>query len=243
MSELMTPEVKLKTEATSTLDYANAMIVTDAGSYEDAGGARREIKAMLKKISDYWEPKKSAAFALHKSLVAAEKDMTKPLDDADKVISDRMMSYWKEQERVRREAEAERNRLEAEQRRLEAEASMKAAEAARLVEEAGRKDELDDEDVEILRMAQNEATLAEAVADNAPVYVDIPRAPKALGVSVRKLWRAQIIDSSMVPVEIAGIVIRPIDMAALNKLAVASQGKFNCPGVAFYQEESTQVRL
>lgn len=243
MSELMTSEARLKTEAMSALDYAKAMNIVDANSYEGAGGVRRDIKVTLKKITDYWGPKKDQAFQLHKSLVAAEKEMTRPLEDADKVIDDLMKDYRREQERIRREAEAERNRLEAEQRRLEAEAAMKAAEAARLVEEAGHCDELDDEDVEILRMAQAEAAQAQQAADAVPEYTYIPDAPKAYGVSVRRIWKAQIVDPSLVPVEIAGIILRPVDEKALNRLAVASQGRFNCPGVEFYQDESTQVRI
>jgi hypothetical protein len=105
--------------------------------------------------------------------------------------------------------------------------------------EASQKEELDDDDVEILRMAQAEAERAEFFADAAPT----PAPVKMQGITVRKIWKARIINEALVPIRVAGIVIRPIDQSALNKLAVASSGGFECPGVEFYSEEQTVVRI
>ena len=236
-------ETTLRENALTVREAADAVVITDKHAYEEAGFLRREIKAAVNKITDYWKPLKDAAYAQHKALVAREAEMLTPLKEADKTVEARMLEYYREQERIRKEAEAERARLEAEARRLEAEAAAKAAEAQRLIDEASQKDELDEDDVEILRMAQAEADRADAIADSAPVQVYIPSAPKAYGMAVKHVWRARIVDPSQVPVEIAGMVIRPIDEKMLNKLAVTSQGKFLCPGVEWYQEEQTAVRL
>jgi vacuolar-type H+-ATPase subunit I/STV1 len=226
-------ELTLKSDAEIALCAAKSMTVLTNNDFVDAGNARKEIKQTMKNINAYWDPKTDQAFQLHKSLVAAKKEMITPLEQADKLIEQKMGEYRREIERQRMEAERERLRLEEEARAA-------AAEAQRLVDEASQREELDDDDVEILQLAQKDVTLAEALADSAPLA---PPPIKMQGISVRKLWRARIVDPAKVPISIAGIVIRPIDQSALNKLAIASSGGFECPGVEFYQEESTQVRL
>ena len=156
--------------------------------------------------------------------------MIAPLEQADKIIDQRMGEYRREIERIRQEAERERLRLEAEARKA-------AEEAQRLLDEAALKDELDDDDVEILQLAQADVERTQYVAPVAP------QAVKMQGITVRKTWKAKIIDDALVPVSIMGTVIRPIDQSVLNKLAVASSGGIQIPGVEMYQEESTQVRL
>lgn len=213
------------------LQVASKTIVTSDDDYAAAGNARKHIKYIVDQIKTYWAPKKDQAYQLHKTLVASEKEMLDPLVKADKDIDTRMSDYRREVERQRQEAEAARRKAEEEARR-------KAEDARRLAEEAALKDELEDEDVEILRMAQQEADEASFVA---PVIVhDVA---KVDGISVRKTWKARVIAEYKVPVAVAGITIRPIDTSALNKLAALSGGKAECPGVEFYQEETTQVRL
>jgi hypothetical protein len=226
-------ELTLRTSVSGAVEAANRIIVKCLEDYEAAGNARKNIKYTLKQIAEYWEPKKDQAFKLHKSLVAAEKEMTAPLEQADKIIDSRMGEYRREQERIRQEEERERWRREEEARKA-------AEEAARLAAEAGQKDELDDDDCELLRMAQADVERAELAVDAAPPL----GAPlKMQGISVRKVWKARVVNDALVPVSVAGIVIRPIDQSALNKLAAASSGRFECPGVAFYQEEVSQVRI
>jgi len=226
-------ELNLKSSADHALAQAKSMVVTSQVDYEMAGNVRKDIKAMVKSIQSYWSPKKKQADQLHKSLVQAEKDMVTPLESADKLIDTAMTAYRKEIERQRYEAERERQRIEAEARKA-------AEEAAKLAVEASGKEELDDEDCEILMMAQTQAENLALLADSVN---EAPQAAQMQGISVRRAWKARITNPALVPVSIAGIVIRPIDESALNKLAVTSKGTFWCPGVEFYQEESTMVRL
>jgi len=226
-------ELNLKSSADTALAKASSMIVASQTDYEMAGNVRKDIKAMTNNISAYWKPKKDQAYQLHKSLVQAERDMLTPLETADKLIDMRMGDYRREVERQRAEAERERLRVEAEARKA-------AEDAAKLLAEASGKDELDEEDVAILMMAQSDAENSALLADS---INDAPQAAKMQGISVRKTWKARVVNQAIVPISIAGIMIRPIDLSALNKLAATSKGEFECPGVEFYQEESTQVRL
>jgi hypothetical protein len=58
------------------------------------------------------------------------------------------------------------------------------------------------------------------------------------GISLRRRWKARVVDSSKVPSEFAGITLRPIDQTALDRLAAASEGKARVPGVECYQDAS-----
>ena len=75
---------------------------------------------------------------------------------------------------------------------------------------------------------------AELMEQSAPVAAI--QQPNAAGVSSRKVWKARITDESQVPIEVAGIVIRPVDLSALNNLAKATKGKAKIAGVEFYEE-------
>lgn len=228
-----TDELNLKSSADHALEQAKTMVVKSQNDYEMAGNVRKDIKAMVKSIQSYWSPKKQQADQLHKSLVQAEKDMVTPLESADKLIDTSMTAYRKEIERQRYEAEQARLKAESEARKA-------AEDAQRLLNEAMRKDELDEDDAAILMMAESDL---EAKAKFAESINTAPAEVRMQGITVTRTWKARIVDQSIVPISIAGIMIRPIDESALNKLAVTSKGAFECPGVEFYQEESTRVRL
>lgn len=231
MSDLT--EMEVRQTASQALEIAQSRIVQTNEDYQEAGNARRYIKEALSKISDYWTPKKEQAYKLHKSLVAAEKEMKQPLEKADKTITSRMEEYRLEIARRQREAEEAKRKAEEIRRRAE-------EEARRLAEEAAQKEELDDDDVELLQIAQEELEQSESLVDSVDY---VPVETKAEGISVRKKWKARVVKEYKVPIAVAGITIRPIDQSALNKLAVLSKGDCDCPGVEFYQEESTMVRL
>lgn len=231
-------EIQIK----SAIEATGVSEISDQYGYDNAGYMRRELKSVMKRIAEYWEPKKAKAHELHKSLVEAERDMIKPLSDRDKEIDKVMAEYRRKIEKERQEAEAERRRVEAEERRLADIARKAAEETERLVSEASAKDEIDDEDVEILRMAQADAQAAADRAEAAFQYVEIPRDARADGISIRRIWKARVVDEASVPVEIAGMMIRPVDVKALGQLARATSGRLKCAGVEFYQEEVSQVR-
>ena len=224
-------EIELKSTTDTALATAKSMVVTNQDEFMTAGNYRKDLKLVQQNIKNYWAPKKEQAFALHKSLVQAEKDMLIPLEQADKLVDQRMGDYRREIERQRIEAERERQRKEYEARKA-------AEDAQRLIDEASKKEELDEADAEILMIAQEDVT-TKIEAFEASV---VPEAAKMDGISVRRTWKARVINPALVPISVAGIVIRPIDESALNKLAVTSKGGFECPGVEFYQVESTAVR-
>jgi translation initiation factor IF-2 len=112
---------------------------------------------------------------------------------------------------------------------------LKREEAERLLAEAEKAiDEGREMESEIL-FAQ-----AEIIETSTPA-IQI-QAPTAKGISTRTMYRARVIDESKVPIEVAGVVIRPVDLAAINKLAQASKGRVQIPGIEIYTEDSVAVR-
>jgi hypothetical protein len=224
-----TTDTTLKQETEIALMTAQNMMVKCDADYIAAGNARKELNNAIKKISDYWDPKVNQAYQMHKTLVASKKDMTTPLEQADRLIDQRMGEYRREQERIRMEAERERQRREAEARRA-------AEEAQRLLEEASQQEELDDDSAEILQMAQNDIVMAEMAVDSIVVAPVV----KMQGINVRKVWKAKVVNDTLVPVMVGRLLLRPINMSTLNDLAKTG---IDVPGVEFYQEEISVVKL
>ena len=68
-------------------------------------------------------------------------------------------------------------------------------------------------------------------------------APKADGISTRKVWKARVIAPESVPIMANGSLIRPIDTAMLNQIAKITKGTAEIPGVEFYEESVISARV
>jgi hypothetical protein len=220
MNELQ--EVKQQQKSNLAITQANDMAVTDNQSFEIAGNWLRDLKTYYKKVEEYWKPLKDNAYKAWKGIVAKEKAVLSPLDTAEKTVKDKMATY-------QRELEAKEAAIRAEQERL------KREETERLLREAQEKEAAGDLFGADLMMAQ-----AELVESSSPVAT--VQTAKADGVGSRKVWKARIIDEAKVPIDVAGVIIRPVDQSALDKLAKLTEGKTRIPGVEFYQDIVVSVR-
>jgi len=227
MNEIITNqpsvESELRAAGNATVEAARAIKITTNDDYEGAGKFLVEIKKRAKQVEGYWKPLKEKARAAWQDVVDKEKAMLAPLNKAEKIIKADMVRYTAEQEAARRAAEEEARRRQQEERdRLLAEAIA--------AEKAGNS-----------ASAAASVAMAEMVEDMAAPVV-VPEAPKAAGVSVRKSWKARVVDADKVPVAANGIVIRPIDAAALNNIARLTKGTAQIPGVEFYEESTIGAR-
>lgn len=215
-------ELRLESTGIAIRNGANDMKITCQEDYEKAGKLLVEIKTRIKQVKDYWKKPKADAAAAHKTMCERENEMLKPLSDAETIIKKTMVSYQAEVERARKEAEEEeRKRKEEETERLLADA-IKA-------EENG-----DKEDAEI------KIAMAQIVDDMKPTA--FVASPVAENTSVRKVWKARVIDPMKVPAYVNGIEVREIKMSALNGLAKMSNGELKVDGVEFYQESQIVAR-
>lgn len=204
------------------VNRAQELVITTPQEYEQAAEMGREIRRQAKAVKDLFQPIKEAANKAHKAACERERLMLAPLNEAERIIKTSMSAYTTEQERKRRELE--------EQARLQALQEQERLLAAAVAQDAAGNSE------------QAEQTLAEAqVIGETPVAV-APSTQKVKGVSNRIDWEIDSIDLSAVPVEIAGVIIRPVDEAAVMRLVRASKGKIAIPGIKIKEVTKTILR-
>ena len=224
ITDPQTMEMQLAEVGVTAIVAAKKTTIRTNEEYEGAAAFLREIKSRAKRIKDYWAPAKEKAKAAHQDIVNREKAMLVPLSDAEKIIKDEMTRYQIAAEKARREAEALARKRQQE-------------EAERLLEQAAAAEQSGDEIEAATSMA-----MAEMVEDMRPIATVATSAPSATGTSVRKTWKARIIDATAVPVEANGMVIRPINESAINSIARLTKGTASIPGVEFYEDVSLAVR-
>jgi hypothetical protein len=217
-----TIENEQKSSAMKILEQAKLLNINTAQDFDGAAEFTKQVKKLSKRIKDYWDPLKKSARASWQTLVDREKELLTPLEQAETEVKKKMAAY---QRKVQEEERAARLLAE----------KLKREEAERLLAEATKAAEQGNEMESEILFAQ-----AEIIETSQPAVQ--MQAPKSTGVSTRTLYRARIIDESKVPVEVAGVVIRPVDLAAINKLAQASKGKVQITGIEIYEEQSVAIR-
>jgi len=186
-------------------------IVNQCG-YEDAAKGLKDIKikynildARRKEITKPLDEAKSKVMEL----------FSKPLEilaEAERKIKSAMVIYSTEQERKTREEQA---RLQALAEK-EAERQRKALEARIANAELKGKEEK----VEELQLLKEQIM---------PIVVTVaPQQSVPKGVSFRDLWRAEVVEVALVPRE----YMIP-NQSALDKIAMATKGTIQIPGVKF----------
>lgn len=215
-------EAQLETFGQLTIKEAKSLNIESQKDYEQAGKFLVEIKTRVKQVKDYWVQPKTAAKNAHQTIVDREKAMLAPLLEAEKMVKNSMVSYQAAVEQARRQAEEEARKRQQE-------------EADRLLQKA-----LDAQDSGNEQDAAINLAMAEMV-DQMTAQSSI-EAPKAVGTSVSRTWKARVVDEKAVPAYINGMMIRKVDMSALNSLAKMTKGTANIPGVEFYQDMTISAR-
>lgn len=139
-------ELALKQETTSLMQTVEQTKITTVAEYTNAEKLLQGIKALQKKITDYFEPLRAAAYEAYSKINDRKKSELKPVDAAYSKLGGMMAAWRMEQERIRQEAQrkadaeaAERQRKEQEKllaRAQKAEAAGKTEKAAELAEQA-----------------------------------------------------------------------------------------------------------
>lgn len=215
----------LATESALLLDRVEALIVNSKESHGEALEGYALLKRTIKKITAHFEPTRSALEKAKKELLHARDSMTAPLEEAAKIISQKIGSY-----------EDEENR--------------RAKEAARIAEETERK-RLEDEKVSQAIRAEElgAVNLAEAIIAE-PVKVEAvkPAAEIAtvIGVSARVTYHAEVQNIGML---IQYVAANPVcadyllpNMPRLNTLARELKESLAIPGICAIAEKIRSVR-
>jgi hypothetical protein len=101
-----TIEQQMEQEGALMVKRVTGLTITNDAEYERGGDILKDIKARIKAVKDYWKAPKAAAQAAHKTLVDREKQMLKPLEDAEATVKKTMLAYTTEQQRKRQEEQA-----------------------------------------------------------------------------------------------------------------------------------------
>lgn len=217
-----TEQEQVLSRAVSEIEFqAGAIIIDNEQDYQNAASFGRMLKQKSSDVKEFWKPMKDATHRAHTEICNREKAMLQPLVNAEKILKETMGAYVTEQERKRREAE---------------EAARKAAreEADRKLQEAI---ELEDKGDKVTAAAVIEE--AEIMDEAAATVAVAAEKPKASGVATKKDWKITSVDSSKVPTSVAGVEIRPVDMAAVMRLIRMSKGKIHIDGIEY--EETVQM--
>jgi hypothetical protein len=248
----LTEQPKLEREVKELATTAMDWLVVDQASFTHAGQMLQGIRLYTKKVHDVFDPIVEANHKAHKVAVDQRKNMLAPVENAERVLKERMGDYEQAQQRLAEIAEQERRR---EQERLEEEARQEAlkieAENRRQAEEATLA-------VAIQAEEQGDTEAAEQILEQ-PVFVPpvAPRpvfappvqvmVPQATGVSFRSVWSAEVTDLKTLVLAIAAgkapLAAVMADMTVLNGLARSLKGSMNVPGVRATEKKSAAVRI
>lgn len=200
-----------KNKALTALATAQRLTIADNEGFVSAGAFRDGLKAIEKEINDTFDGPITAAHKAHKAIVAAKKGYSEPLENALRIIKQKMIAWTEEQERKRR----------LEQIRLEAEAKKKAEaetkELAKELKKAGLKDEA-------------KQLLSEPVVV-APVVAP-PTTAKIEGFSYRSNWKFRVIDDDAIP---RAYLMR--DDKKIGEIVRSLKQATNIPGIEVYEDK------
>jgi len=220
-----TEETELsKSVSKMELEAESKVIETDE-DYQAVGVFARSVKNMIAEVKAFFEPMKKDSHKAWKTICERENTMLKPLNNAENIIKTTMGEYTAKMERERLQAEEIARRIALE----EADAQLEAAAEAEA-----------DGNSKAAEFALYEAQAAENLSKTVSIPGVAP--PKAAGISQTKDWEITKVDSSKVPVEIAGIELRPVDTAAALRLIRMSKGKTQIPGIEYKEVYKTSIR-
>lgn len=197
--------------------------ITNQDEYQKAAEFGRNVKKVISDVKDFWKPLKDSAHKTHQNICAREKAMLEPLNYAEKLIKTSMGEYIRVQEMNRKAAQ-------------EAAKQAIQAETERIFDEAVKLEEIGD-------MESSEIALEEALIMNNAVSCagTVQAVPKADGVSAAKDWEIVSIDSSLVPISVSGVELRPVDTSAVMRLIRQSKGTISIPGIEC--KEITKINI
>ena len=88
------------------VDQAKELIIIDQMDYDVASAMGKAYSEQIKKVKEYFKPRKDKAKSVHTDWVTAEKEALKQYEEAKAILKITVGKYEAEQERLRREKEA-----------------------------------------------------------------------------------------------------------------------------------------
>lgn len=210
------PHQDLQKQSSPIVKKAQALVVITAEDYSSAGELLLDIKDLEKRIIGRFEDPKQKAHEAHKAITALEKELLSGPRQAKSVIEAKLAAWRNEQYKIEQEKQA---KLQAQ---LEAEAKKEQEKEAAKLKKSG------------------DAKGAKALLQQ-EIIVEAPKVeseiPKVEGLSVRRPWKGEVVDASLLPRE----YLMP-DEKKINAVVRALGERAVIPGVKIYQESITVGR-
>jgi hypothetical protein len=208
------------TEATGILEKAKQYVIKTQEDYTHIAESLKIIKGKIKLITE----RQKALTSPINIAKARVLDLFRPALEAysaAEVVAKQIMKTW-DDEQDRKIAE-QQEKLRKESEKKEQKTKERLEERAKKAEAEGNTDKADE-----LRNKKEEVSI------QAPVIA--PR-EKTAGIHYKEIWRAEVMDKNIVPIE----WLIP-DQKALDKHAVMSKGQIPIPGVKFLSERVLSSR-
>jgi hypothetical protein len=223
---------RIKTTLAPIVKQAMALVIRNDKELEIAGGFLKVIKGFQEDVKNAITiPIVNSAHATHKAAKALENRAMEPLNEAESIVKPKIARYQREQEEIRQRA-ITAARLKAEQEARE-KAELEKLERAQQLAEAGNMEAaaaVVDEEVEIRHIST--------------ASLGVKEVAKVAGVSVRRLWYAEVTDLMALVVAVAQgrVPLQAIEanLPFLNKQAQAfmDTSALNYPGVKVIDRDS-----
>lgn len=206
-------------EVVEVVKSAASMLIDNQDGLSKATNYLKWIVDVKKKVKESCDPKVEDAYRKHKEETSKRTALLAPLEGVEKQIKDAIVTYNKRVEAESQERIRLINEDLAKQAELNKQDALKNAEALTNEWEA--------------EVAKEKAQAMETVQLDQPKKV-----LEQEGLSIRKTWKARVVDGSVIPREYLIINESALNLAAKNEELRIKGIK----GVEFYQEQSASVR-
>lgn len=202
-------------EAQQVATRAREYSIANAADYQGAAGELGKIKAAQKRLDELRKSMTRPIDEAKRRIMDLFRRPTEDLEAAERAIKQAMVTYQREQERIRLEEQRKADEAARKERERLAAQAAKAAEAGK---------------------AEKAAALEQrAEMVTAPV-ISRP-APKVEGIATREVWRFAVEDASKVPDQ-----YKTVDEKKIGGVVRALKGDTQIPGVRVWREESIAAR-
>jgi hypothetical protein len=197
------------TKGLNAVTQANSITIDSNDSYSAADAFCVSLKELEKEVAATFKDPKDKAWAAHKAVVAAENKHLEPIEQARRIIKQKLDGWRRKMEDERRKEE-DRLRLDAKKR-----AEDEALRIATSAHAMGNREEAD-------------TILAEPIAVETIV---LPKFTPKTNTTFRTVWKFRIVNADLIPQEYLCV-----DEMKIGAVVRATKGAVTIPGVVNYSE-------
>jgi exonuclease VII small subunit len=223
-------------DAVRTLTTAGVLkgvvVIRTPTEYSLVGSQAMKLKGILKATIAKLEPAIQEKFRAHRQAVAERNSATSPLEEAIRMVDQGMADYRRAEE----QAAAARQRAADAEARAQAEAEAKRLTDRRAIELAKQYEAQGNQEQAALALA-NPVPVLPVVRATETVHV--ANIPQVEGQSVRRQWKARIVDAARIPLSHD---FYTLDESKLDAYAKRLGVHAKVDGVEFYEMEITSRR-